>query len=277
MLFSMIVLGSLAAFACRAADGRYEFRTALLHVERGGKLSPAQQRAFAANPLFVYLEYAGLIRRLDTTRSTEVRDFLQHYDHLAIADTLRLRWLQALARRGAWAEFLADWREREQPPIDLRCHAAYARWQTGAIDAGVQAEVKTLWLHGESMPAACDPLFAALTRAGWLNTELRWQRIALAAENGQIGLLRHLARSLPKADAAQAAAFADFVKSPSGKGVPRTPRGGQFTAIGLARQRGSVYKTSGTLRRRDSTGSPVARGVHPSLRPHRAAHGRLRV
>ena len=81
-------------------------------------------------------------------------------------------------------------------------------------DAALLDAIAATWLSGSSLPALCDPAFAALESAGRITPALTWKRVALAVESGNAGLLRHLAGKLPDADAAQVRAWAGFLETP---------------------------------------------------------------
>ncbi|QKT04476.1 transglycosylase SLT domain-containing protein [Ectothiorhodospiraceae bacterium 2226] len=148
-------------------------------------------------PLLAYLLHADLDRRLYSARSEEVDAFLTQYGDTALGRQLRHRWLNVLAARGAWNDYLAFW----APTADaaLQCHRLHALIRTGESDQAFAA-VEPLWLVGRSQNAACDPVFEAWRTAGKLTQEQVWQRIDLAMANGQTGLASYLARYLAPDD-----------------------------------------------------------------------------
>ena len=54
-----------------------------------------------------------------------------------------------------------------------------------------------MWPTGQSLPDACDPALALARNRGWLDNDALWQRLRLAVDNGNAGLVNHLARQLP--------------------------------------------------------------------------------
>ncbi|MFC3662282.1 transglycosylase SLT domain-containing protein [Modicisalibacter luteus] len=63
-----------------------------------------------------------------------------------------------------------------------------------------------LWLTGRSQPSECDTLFDTLLNRGVIDSRAIWQRMMLAWENGEDGLMSYLAKKLPASwsDAQQA-------------------------------------------------------------------------
>ncbi len=148
-------------------------------------------------PLYTYLEYQELKRNLSRERSSEIRDFLDRYPGTPLAGLLRNAWLDHLARRGRWKEYL----EFHQAPTNTerQCHYLHALIRTGQKQAALD-QVEPLWLHGHSQPTACDPVFQAWRQAGRLSTDLVWQRIGLAMDAQQSGLAGYLQGFLPESE-----------------------------------------------------------------------------
>lgn len=144
-------------------------------------------------PLYPYLEYWDLNRRLGTVSSAEIDAFLERHHDLYLADRLQRRWLERLARQGRWGLFL-QYHERGND-AEMECYQRRALYKTGHKSAALDG-VERLWLVGRSQPRACDPLFSVWREAGRLTPALAWQRLALAMDNGQTYLARYLERFL---------------------------------------------------------------------------------
>lgn len=160
-----------------------------------GKPLPRQMDALLRSyPLYPYLEYARLKRGLSKAQPSEVRAFLQKYEDTPLASLLRRRWLNTLAKRQDWKNYLKFY--TPQSNISRQCHYLHALIRT---DKKKQAfsQTEPLWLYGKSRPKACDPVFKAWRQAGLLTTELIWRRIQLAMDRGQIKLARYLQKLLP--------------------------------------------------------------------------------
>ncbi|MCB1561146.1 MAG: transglycosylase SLT domain-containing protein [Xanthomonadales bacterium] len=211
------------------------FETALKLVESGPQpAADAARRALASHPLAGYLAYAALRRRLASATPAEFHAFLQQYGDLPVAADLRRSWLSIQAKRGNWAQFRTDYAGDEDPA--MHCHSLMARAQLG-INDGLLKAMAGAWRHGHSMPDACDPVFATLKAQGWLDTDLRLERIGLAAEEGNTGLMRFLARALPGSVGGKIKAYAAYLDKPGPAAVqwPALPMARAVAQLGLTR------------------------------------------
>jgi soluble lytic murein transglycosylase len=148
-------------------------------------------------PLYPYLAYEYLTRRLHHVAITEVREFLAASENTWAGDRLRTQWLTHLARRQRWHTFIEDYRPQED--VKLQCTHLLARIRTGATEGIVQDAIG-LWLVGRSQPEECDPAFERLYASPAMTDELLWQRIRLAMAEGEAQLAGWLGRRLPAAD-----------------------------------------------------------------------------
>ncbi len=146
-------------------------------------------------PLYPYLVYSELDRRLARARKEEVLAFLQHYPDTPLAARLHSRWLRTLARRGKWKTFLAHYAPGEDRL--LGCYYGRALYKTGQKERAFEVMAE-LWPTPKSLPRACDPLIRAWHRSGKMPDALVWKRIHLAMRANRVRLARHLAKYLPK-------------------------------------------------------------------------------
>jgi soluble lytic murein transglycosylase len=144
-------------------------------------------------PLYPYLMYADLERRLPAAPASQVQAFLDAYADTPLAPRLHRHWLKRLAQSKRWEAFL----EAYQPlgSTTLECRRLEALIETGRKDEALD-QVESLWLVGRSQPRVCDYAFKDWIAAGRLSTELAWERVNLAMEAGQIRLARYLSRFL---------------------------------------------------------------------------------
>lgn len=150
-------------------------------------------------PLYPYLLYADLQQRLDQADATELRAFLHDYRDTPLNWQLRRRWLDRLAARKQWQDFLTDFRPTSN--ITLQCQQLQALIQTGQTDKALP-KTEALWLHGASRPKECDLAFARWQQAGKLSPALIWKRIALAMGKGNLPLVSYLSSLLPNTEQA---------------------------------------------------------------------------
>ena len=150
-------------------------------------------------PLLPYLEYTELKGNLAGVRPEAVKQFLERYADTPLADRLRSSWLNHLAARKRWSEYLDFFTPSKS--TEKRCHYLHALIATGNRNVAFQ-QVDQVWLVGRSQPDACDPVFDSWRRAGRLTPELVWQRIELAMEAGETTLVKYLRRSLAESERA---------------------------------------------------------------------------
>lgn len=148
-------------------------------------------------PLYGYLEYWQLRRRLGKAGADEVQDFLERYADQPIGERLRVAWLQRLGKRKDWSTYLRFYQPQES--VTLQCYQIRARLQRGDREAALK-DALGLWLVGHSQPDACDPAFDQLYASSLITSELLWQRIRLALANQKSSLAGYLARRLSAAD-----------------------------------------------------------------------------
>ncbi len=105
------------------------------------------------------------------------------------------------------------------------------------IDDAWIADAQKIWLSGKSLPNSCDLPFQRLSQMNKLDNALRWQRIDLAAAQGQTALMRALATPLSADEALLARSYADFIDNPHARytGWPRNLRSRQIAVQGLVR------------------------------------------
>ena len=203
-------------------------------AERGA-LSVQDVARIADHPLRGWVEATSMRRQMSHATAGEVRAVLSRHNGQPAADWLRDAWLMELAKRGDWSQFRADY--RPSTTHEFRCADLAARAATGATDAAWISDGQALWLTGAPLPSACDAPLRTLQSLGKIDTPLRWQRVELAAAQGQTGLMRFLAPELPGADAALVRDYAEFIDAPHARAPawPKTARSRDIAAEGLAR------------------------------------------
>ncbi|MFP3873868.1 MAG: transglycosylase SLT domain-containing protein [Thiohalophilus sp.] len=198
----LLGIGLLGPAQAPAGDDRlakrYQFQEALQAIKAGNR---PRYRKLAAKlhdyPLYPYLEYGDLRRRLGRAEPAEVRNFLQRHGDTPIAGLLHQRWLHTLARQERWQTLVDNYYVTSDK--SLQCHYANALYRIRQPERA-HALTESLWLTGRSLPDSCDPAIAAWHAAGRLNNELVWQRIQLAIRAGQIRLVLFLADYLPESE-----------------------------------------------------------------------------
>ena len=235
---SLLSQSALASDRQQIEAQRGQIRVALERLERGAPLTPAIRQTFASHPLLPWLEYAELRHDVSQSSTSQIDAFRRKHPQLGFAEPLRKLLLHELARRRDWNGFRSHYQPAIDTEIELQCHAITAALTTSAPDAELMGRIADLWRFGDSRPAACDLAFEALSNAGGVTDALRWERIMLAAERGNSGFMRLLAKKLPTAEKLHAERYATYLDAPSAKlalAWPATQRSRQIAAIGASR------------------------------------------
>ena len=148
-------------------------------------------------PLYPYLRYEELRRRVSAASEQDIRAFLDQFSYIPAASRLRKAWLDALMQRGQHVKFQQYYESNNDSAHD--CFNLQARMLASQAPNALD-EVKQFWLVGESQPEQCDPLFSWLEKRGYMTSELIWQRIDLAMVNGELELAKYLASKLSDED-----------------------------------------------------------------------------
>ena len=193
----LLALTSLWSWADGAAPEtqRQRFLAAEKALQRG-QLKRYEELAAGLEeyPLYPYLRFQSLKRRLSRVSSQQARSFLDDYQGSPLADRFLRSWLDELQRRRDWEQYLVFYRPGSSEK--RQCHHLQALLNSGRTEQAFEG-VADIWLTGHSLPDACDPVLAAWRQAGRLTPERVWARIDLAMQEGSIRLARYLGRYLP--------------------------------------------------------------------------------
>ncbi len=146
-------------------------------------------------PLYPYLVYEDLRRRLSRASDKEVNGFLTAYADTPLAPRLRRTWIKRLYEQKRWKEVVASYHSSSDAAT--RCRYTLALYRSGEKFKAL-AQTRNLWLVGHSQPTECDAVFEVWRNEGRMTPKLVWQRIRLAMQAGQPSLARYLARFLPE-------------------------------------------------------------------------------
>ena len=164
-----------------------------LDAARDRRWNDIDQAAIEGHVLAGYVEYHRLRSRLSTASAAEVNDFVTRYGDSPLSDWMRGAAQTRFGELGRYDDLLAI--SDGEPSSTIRqCY-----YYTALLDrepARAAAGGEALWHVGTSQPEACDPLFATLEERGVLTDEDTWERMMLAWENGQAGLVTYLERGL---------------------------------------------------------------------------------
>ncbi len=150
-------------------------------------------------PLYPYLVYEDLKRRLGRAPDAEIERFMAAYADTPLAYQLRGLWLYELYDQDRWATFLDVYDGRADPT--LMCYDLRARVRAGRLDGVIEATRKA-WLVGYSQVSACDRLFEWFAAQEAFTPQVVWARIELAMQAGNPALAGYLAKQLSAEDRA---------------------------------------------------------------------------
>jgi len=148
-------------------------------------------------PLYPYLKYAEIKRKLDGDSSKAVHRFLEDYPGTPLASRLQYLWLKSLAKKHQWRTLIDNFYYSNDTALQCDfARALFAEKQPQRAYSVLQG----LWLTGHSLPRNCDAPVEKWYAGGGLSQDLVWERIRLAMQARQTRLAMHLARYVDKKD-----------------------------------------------------------------------------
>ncbi|AOM41215.1 murein transglycosylase [Xenorhabdus hominickii] len=189
-----VVVGAAHADSLDAQRQRYqEIKQAwdAKNREEIARLMPTLQKY----PLYPYLEYRQLTQDLAIVTPEQVQHFIDNYPTLPLTHSLKLQFINVLAKNGDWHNLLTF---SPNPPNSVaeRCHYYFAQWATGHQQVAWQGAEK-IWLSGSSLPDSCNQLINVWEQSGYLSANLILQRLELAMKENNVPLVSYLAKRLP--------------------------------------------------------------------------------
>jgi len=164
-----------------------------LDAARDRRWDDIDEAAIRDHVLAGYVEYHRLRARLSSASAAQVNDFIVRNGDSPLADWMRGAAQTQFGKQGRFNDLLAI-SDGEPAGTIRQCY-----YYTALLDrepAKAAAGGEALWHVGTSQPAACDTLFSTLEERGVLTDEDTWERMMLAWENGQSGLVNYLGRDL---------------------------------------------------------------------------------
>jgi soluble lytic murein transglycosylase len=175
------------------AEDREQYSSAVEAIKRGRWTQYQQLRPGLEDyPLAIYLDYFELSRKPRQVRPGDARLFLQRSEGSPLPNRFLSVYLMQAGRDARWQDFLMVMPD-EPNSIELKCYYFRARLASGDQLAAWEG-AERLWIHGESRPKACDPLFDAWLNADQLNDEVVWARLLKAFDARQRSLMIYVAR-----------------------------------------------------------------------------------
>ena len=144
-------------------------------------------------PAQPYLVYDAFRRNVSRQKPEQVELFLQRYAAFPFAYHARGRWLDVLARRGDWENYLAFFDGRAN--TRLQCLSFQGRLKLGQLD-GLSEEIGKIWLRGYSQPDQCDQAFSYYLKNHDQPEQVVWLRIEKAFKARRPNLALYLGKKL---------------------------------------------------------------------------------
>ena len=149
-----------------------------------------QLEGYPAQP---YLEYDAFRRNVRNLKPQQVDLFLQRYAEYPFAYHARGLWLNSLARRGDWDNYLKFFDDRAS--TRLQCLSFQARLKLEQVD-GLSEEIGKIWMRGYSQPPQCDTAFSYYLENHDNPDQVIWKRIEKAFKARRPALARYLGKKL---------------------------------------------------------------------------------
>ncbi len=205
----------LAATACHANDeARETFLKAEQALARNELVEFSRlERSLDDYPLQPYLRADYLLKNLGYEHEGEIADFIDADYDAPRTRYVNHRWLRYLARKGDQERLTRYYRASKDATVE--CNYLLARLAQGIDRDQIFTRTTDLWKVGKSQPKACDPLFKLWREAGYLTSDIAYERLVIAASRGQVSLANYLRRYLEADQQYLANLWARARRSPS--------------------------------------------------------------
>jgi len=177
---------------------RQQYKNAIHSIKLGrlknyNKLEP-QLRDY---PLYPYLKFAELKKRLNRAPNSEIISFINKYAGTPLARRLHYSWQHKLVRRKDWATLVENYLPTKN--IKMQCHYAHALKIENQLMAAYDV-IEQIWLTGKSLPKVCDKVIELGLKSGKITQDLVLERIRLAMQSNRVRLAKYLKRYVNKQD-----------------------------------------------------------------------------
>ncbi|MGC6377322.1 transglycosylase SLT domain-containing protein [Bisgaard Taxon 45] len=154
-------------------------------------------------PLYPYAQYAYLRADKNTLTLAQIEAFHAQFPSFPLTTELQKQWLQQAQAKAEWQSIMrAPFRLKD---IASRCIQLQAEYELSpnmptASLTQWQQQVTQLWLTGAALPPTCDGLLARWKENGHPQEAELKERAVLAFEQGNQGVLAHLAQQTEQID-----------------------------------------------------------------------------
>jgi len=172
---------------------RDQYNDAVIAINRGQWTEYEQLRNdLDGYPLSIYLDYYKLTGQPQRVRPADARQFVSLSEGSPLPNRFLSVYLTRAGRDKRWADFL-EVMPNEPNSIALKCYY-FRALLAGGDQLAAWEGAERLWVHGESRPKECDPLFDAWLKAGQVSDDVVWARALKAFDARQKSLMRYVAR-----------------------------------------------------------------------------------
>lgn len=170
-------------------------------------------KGYALEPYVLYHDYRRNIKR---TPDHLIVQFINENDN-HLGDNLRKFWLEKLAQKKNWTQFLKTYRPKASNSTSLQCYYIQALVNKGSKQQKVQAKTlaENLWRSHTKLPKACYPVDNWLRNHKYLTSEIVWKRIALSISKRKYSRADYLKKDLSKKDQKMVTEWIRIVRNPS--------------------------------------------------------------
>lgn len=154
------------------------------------------KKALKDYPLYPYLEYKELLKKLDAKHRKDIDGFISKYSNSPLADRLKYRFIHQLARQKQFALMQQYYEYGDNAQLD--CLILENKLKSGTPIKSIADKVEDLWSVPKSQHKACDPVFKRWIDKNLLTDNIAYHRFYRTAHEGSVGLLKYLKRFLPK-------------------------------------------------------------------------------
>ncbi|MFV1984706.1 MAG: transglycosylase SLT domain-containing protein [Thiohalomonadales bacterium] len=148
-------------------------------------------------PLYPYLKFAELKKRLKKASNKEVISFINKYAGTPLATRLHYSWQKKLVRKKDWSTLVNNYLASKN--IKMQCNYAHA---LNMVDQPMAAYdvIEQIWLTGKSLPKVCDKVVELGLKSGRITQDLVLERIRLAMQSNRVHLAKYLKRYINPQD-----------------------------------------------------------------------------
>ncbi|WP_189469814.1 transglycosylase SLT domain-containing protein [Litchfieldella qijiaojingensis] len=189
-LFLALSLNLSLAATSQASDSA--MREAL-DAARNQQWDKVDQTAIDGHLLAGYVDYHRLRGRLPYAEPSEVLAFIERHADSPLSEWMRGQAISRYGDAGRYGSLLAI-SDGEPDGVERQCH--YYTALLGSDPDKAAEGGRKLWHVGQSQPSACDTLFDTLRAKGAISDQDVWERMMLAWQSGESGLMNYLGRQL---------------------------------------------------------------------------------